>query len=447
MTAKHLTRLEILDFIEGADDVNHDAAKTHISKCADCFRTYEELVELSAVLHDQTIWEPIVGGEGSDFANDRQTLLASEDETERDARAADAFFVQIAQEPIERWESIIGMHPHVRTNALVQRLVDAAGLEGKPDHALVLLRVAETVAFTLDDATTKLRLRGHIWRQRSNAFRGLARYEEALDAALVAEQLYAELQQPDTPFQIGQARYAMAVTLFEMTRNEAALREATRARELLDEYGMSAPLANVMMLEALIRAETGDVASARETLRVLLPIAEHLGRPAELGSVRFNLAECNFRLGDLDAAMNDARVAIGTFRALGNIKEETRCEWTIAMIRLARGEREAIDRLHEVATVFRELGMPGEAGFVNLDVAAELLEREEWTEAEILARELVTLFMAAGVTIASVYALDYLRQAVENREATAETVRYVRSYVAADKPTQPFSPPPTAKPN
>jgi hypothetical protein len=111
------------------------------------------------------------------------------------------------------------------------------------------------------------------------------------------------------------------------------------------------------------------------------------------------------------------------------------------MIRLARGEREAIDRLYEIAAAYRRLGMPAEAGLVNLDVTAELLEREEWTEAEVLARGLATLFTAAGVTLASVNALHFLRRAVENREATAATVRYIREFIASDNPMRAFAPP------
>lgn len=393
-------------------------------------------------LRDASVLEHAEHDDEAAFSQMLRSLDDDVERGEREARAADALFVQLAQHPVDQWEAIIGDQPQGCTSALVQRLVDAAAPEvfRQPEHALVLLRVAESVAFALDEAAS-LRSRGHVWRQRSNAFRVLARYEKAIDAAIVSERLHAELQQPDTPYEIAQARYAMAITLFEMTRNEAALRAASSARKLLDEYGMSAPLAKVMMLEALIRAEQGDVAQARDTLRALLPIEQQLGQPADLGRVRFNLAECNLRLGDLDAAMHDARAAIETFRALGNVMEETRGEWTVAMVRLARGEREAIDRLYEIAAVYRALGMPAEAGFVNLDLTAELLEREEWTEAELLARGLATLFTAAGVTLASVNALDFLRRAVANREATAATVRYVREYVTSDNPTRAFEPP------
>lgn len=199
------------------------------------------------------------------------------------------------------------------------------------------------------------------------------------------------------------------------------------------------------MLESLIRAERGDVTIARETLRELLPIVEQLEEPLEVGRVHTNIAECNLRLGELDAAMAEARAGIEVFRSLGNVAEETLGEWMVAMIRLASGESEAITRLYEIAAIYADLGMPGEAGFVKLDITAELTRREEWLRAETLARELVTVFTEAGVTIPSVEALHYLRRAVENRDATFAAVKYVRAFVAADDPRRVFAPPPNHK--
>ena len=106
-----------------------------------------------------------------------------------------------------------------------------------------------------------------------------------------------------------------------------------------------------------------------------------------------------------------------------------------------RSGEEAARELDRIAGTYQAMGMPGEAGFATLDVTELLLKNEDWTEAEFLARGLVNLFTAAGVTLASVNALHFLRTAVENREATADTVRYVRTYVAADNPDRPFQPP------
>jgi tetratricopeptide (TPR) repeat protein len=445
MTAdRHLSRLEILEIVEGAvDDAENDAAQAHITACAHCFKVYEEVLDLLRVTNDPSTWEPFDEEAERMFAEHRVTLLAMEEDSERDARDADAFLLRIAQEPVANWPTIIGANPHVCTSALAQRLIDLSAPEldrQNPAHALLLLQVAELVAYTLPERVS-IRQRGYVWKQRSNALRRLAKYEKAIDAAILAERLFAELDEPDTSFEVGQARYTMAVALVKMMRHPAALQALASARELLHDYGISAPLAKVMMLEAVVRIQQGDVLNARATLRDLLPIEQELALPLEVARVRLNIAECNLRLGALDEATTEAATAIKEFHAAGNVAEETRAHWTVAMIRLARGEHEALMRLYEVAAVYQMLGMPGEEGFVKLDIAAELVEREQWTEAEPLARELVTLFTAAGVTLASVNALHFLRTAVENRTASRDTVLYVRSYVAADSGATPFEPP------
>jgi tetratricopeptide (TPR) repeat protein len=447
-----LTRYEMLAFVGGVvDSDDNNRISAHIEVCDKCTDLYDEVFVSQVMLlspddlalNDGAVLE-YLDDDGSDTES-AEVLRGIEDHlahVDRDARAADALFVQLVQHPVDAWPDIIGANPLSCTAALVQRLVDAATpeLDRKPEHALVLLQVAETVAATLRGGEG-VRSRGHVWKQRSNAYRMAARYDEAIDAARVAEAIYAELRDPDTNFEVGQARYAIAATLTKMTRYEAALRMLESARRLLDEYSETAPLAKAMMLEATIRLEQGDVITARQALRALVPIEQRLGQQLELGRVRFNLAECNLRLGELDAAMEDVSVAIDIFRNLGNVAEQTRCEWTLVVIRLARREASAVRDLEPIAATYQRLGMPGEAGLVTLDLTEQLLQNEQWTEAENLARRLVTLFMEAGVTVASVNALHFLRIAVENREASAETVRYIRAYITADDPEQPFAPP------
>lgn len=439
----HLTRLTLLEYVEDAEYLDRAAVGAHLARCSACRDELEELQGLILLLGDASIFRHL---DDDSYEADRATtweqLMEEDERAERETRAAEAFVAELLQQPPESWDAMIATNPAVCISALAERLVHAAGpeLDRQPEHALLLLRVAELVAFALRDVESRRSL-GHVWKQRSNALRMLARYEEAIDAAILAENFYASLPEPDAAFEVGQARYTMAVALFKMTRYAAALEALHRSRASLEEYGTTAPLAKTMMLDALIRIEQGDVASARETLRALLPIEEALAQPLEAARVQANLAECNLRLGDLDAAMQDAHAAIDAFRRVDNVAEEARSEWTVAMIRLARGEADALNRLSEIAAIFTRLGMTGDAGFVKLDITEELLRREEWAEAEIIARDLVTLFSAAGVTLASVNAVSYLRQAVDNREATAEVVRYVRAYITVDDPTRPFAPP------
>jgi len=450
LSDEHPSRLEILEFIEGilADSQNNRIGG-HIQRCDRCFKIYESLVEAINLLRDGDVIDHIDDDAeaAEDFIRGLVELRDELDCAERDARAADALLLQLAPEPVENWQAVIAQNPHICTSALVRRLVAQAEPEmyRRPERAHTLLGVAESIAYGIQEPES-LRARGLVWRQRATALRIQNRYDEALSAAGIATRCFEELRAPDTEFAIGQVHFTMAAIFFEMMRHEPAFSEVARARELLSPYGLSAPLAKVMMLEALLNAERGDVAKALETLRELLPIEEHLGQPFDVGLVRLNLAECNLRLGHLDTATGDAHAAIEIFHALGNVAHETRGEWIVAMIRLARGETEAIERLHEIANIYRELGMLVETGLVKLDITAELLEREEWAGAATLARELVPLFSSAGVTLASVDAIHYLRRAVENHEATAATARYVRSYVAANHPGREFNPP-TSKPN
>jgi tetratricopeptide (TPR) repeat protein len=438
---EHLTRLEILEYLEDAEYADRDNAESHLLMCAECRSVLDELQQLVLLLADGSILRHLDDGTHEQLGV-WEDLMREDERAGREARAAESIFSSHAAETPESWERFLAEHPEVCTNALVDRLVTAAGLEldRKPERALDFLSVAELVAHALDDVAARRAL-GHVWKQRSNALRMLARYDDAIDAAIMAENFYSSLPTPDASFEVGQARYTMAVTLFKMTRYAAALQALASSRAVLEPYGTSAPLAKTIMLDAVIRIEQGDVTTARDTLREVLPIVEALGDSLDAARVRANLAECNLRLGELEGALADARAAVEQFRTLGNVAEETRSEWTMAMIRLAQGEAEELDRLHEIAAVYEELGMLGDAGFVNLDIVEELLRREEWTEAAAIARDLVTLFTNAGVTLASVNALNHLRQAVVNREATEAMIRYVREYISSDDAKRPFEPP------
>jgi tetratricopeptide (TPR) repeat protein len=440
----HLSRLTILEYLEQEVSIDRDVVEAHLADCTGCREVLLDLHELIELVKDGAIFR-----HADDDTSEREydalfaELEAEDARTAQDAAAANALFTELGEQPIETWKRVIAQRPAAYTAALVHRLVQEAGpeLDRNAERALALLQIAEIVASALYDAESR-RCLGDVYKQRGNALRVLGRYEAAIDAAILAEKFYASLPEPDAAFQVGQARYTLATVLFVMTRYAAALDALARARTLLQDYGTSAPYAKAMMLDALIRIQQGDIATARETLRQLLPIEQQLEQPLEVARVRLNLAECNLRLGDLEPAMSDAIAAGDAFRVLGNVAEETRSEWTKAMIRLASGEADAaLARLYEVAAVFRELHMSGDAGFVELDIAEELLRRQEWSDAERIARDLVSVFTTAGVTLAAVNAIDFLRRAVESREATTDVVRYIREYVAADDPVRPFEPP------
>jgi tetratricopeptide (TPR) repeat protein len=439
--SEHPDRVTILMYVENDASIDRPVVAEHVAVCAECQAIAEEFRHRFALLQHRDVLgyfrlpDP-------DRDRLRAVLLQEADHGAKEASSAAVFVADLLSRPQETWDAFFERHPEHRTSAVARRLLEEVDVElnRRPEYALLLVREAERIGSFLSDVECRSLL-GDVWKHRSNALRHLGRYDEALDAAEIAEAFYASLVAGD--YDLAQAQYTRAVTLFKMTRYTEALDVLATASATLRNYGETVPLAKTMMLDAAIRIDQGDVASAQARWREVLPMLERLGDYVELARVLANLAECNLRLGAYDQAMEDAQRAVVRYRDLHMEMESIRSEWTIGMVHLARGESDdGLVVLESAAAAFENLGMSGDAGFVGLDICEERLRREEWTKAEITARSLAGLFTAAHVTLASVKALDFLRQAVKNRQATAETVRYVREYVTADDPSRRFSPPP-----
>jgi tetratricopeptide (TPR) repeat protein len=430
----------LLLYVENDPSVDRPSVAAHITACAECEAVMVEFQQIIILLsHGDVLGHLAV--EDRDRAGLRETLLDQYDEVATEATSAEDFFAELLAWPIETWDTYFERHREHRTPGMARRLFAEVEVElnRRPEYALLLVGVAERIGYSLRDVECRTVL-GDAWKHRSNALRHLGRYEEALSAAEIAESFYTSLL--TGAFDVAQAQYTRAGVLFKMTRYGEALAVLATASATLRDFGDSVPLAKTMMLEAGILIDQGDVAAAQQRWRQVLPMLEALGDEVERARVLANLGECNLRLGNLEQAMEDAQLAVRRYEALRMEAEAVRSEWTIGMVHLARGEFEdGLSVLQNAAASFALRGMTGDAGFVKLDICEELLRREEWADAEIISRDLVSLFTVAGVTLASVNALDYLRRAVENREATADIVRYVREYVTADDPARPFEPP------
>jgi tetratricopeptide (TPR) repeat protein len=432
--------MAILLYVEKDESSDRALLKEHLANCDECEALAEEFRRAFAQLQHRDFMGYYAVPDGDREAL-RAALFAEADHVAEESFSADAFVRDLLARPLGTWDAWFERQPERRTSWVARRLFEEVEVElnRRPEHALHLIGVAERIASFLSDVECRSIL-GDVWKHRSNALRHLGQYEKALDAAALAESFHASLVTGE--FDLAQAQHARAGILFKMTRYADALEVLAAATATLRNYGASVPLAKTIMLDAAIRIEEGDVSTAQERWREVLPILERLGDEVEQARVLANLAECNLRLGAYDQAMADAQRSVVRYRKLHMEMESIRSEWTIGMVHLARGESEdGLGVLENAAAAFESLSMSADAGFVKLDICEELLRRTEWTEAEVTARGLASLFVAARVTTASAKALDFLRRSVENRQATAETVRYVREYVTANDPARRFDPP------
>jgi tetratricopeptide (TPR) repeat protein len=433
----HVDRSTLAGYIKGDPAVDRLVIAAHLNECTSCQHELQDL-QAAFLLHDQAFDFK----EGRKIDRERKVgqfdIAATRQRMGSEAARAEAFFGELMRLPIEEWPAAFADQPHQRTEGMVLRLLREVEIEIKrrPHYALLLINVAEGITTALDVPTMHL-CAGDCWKQRANALRHLGRYPESLDAADLAAAFYRLL--PVGDFEIGQALYTRAGTLFKMMQYAETLVVLAAATELLRQFGDTMPFAKTLMLDAAVRFEQGEIARAEKTWLEVVPMLERFDDQVELARVRTNLAECSLRHGRPANALVQAQAATKGFAELRMDAERIRSEWTVAAILQALGEHDrALELLYGAASAFRALGMAADAGFVKLDITEELLRRNEWNEAARVARDLAGLFTTAGVTIASVTALSYLSTAVEGERATPALVRYVRDYVTADDPARMF---------
>jgi tetratricopeptide (TPR) repeat protein len=437
-----------------ADDpaIDLPAITAHVDSCDDCKLELSIFAELT---NASTMGELLRFADDYPAESERHRgtkafeEIAAEAEFNQSATVdADLFMPQLLAAPLDRWEDIINKAPWRRTYVLADRILEEAEnqLNRRPADALPLIEIADRVAANVTRVPLPIRitLLGDVWRLRASAFRHLFRLDDSITATLNAEEIYSQLR--CSAFSVAQAWHTRAGTLFKMTRWSEALDLNAKATEVLRQHGPSIAYAKCLMLEAGIRLEQGDVYSAQrlwdQALLILSSLEDPRKRtPIEIARCHANLAECNFRLHNYTQAIEESRRAIARYRSLQMGTEAIRSSWTLALAQLHAGQAFAIDNLETAASEFESLHMYGDAGFVRLDIVEALLQRGEHLRAEPLARSLVVLFTKAGVTVASVQALEYLRESVAAGIADPPLINYVRDYVAADDAARPFAPP------
>lgn len=442
----------LMRFAEDDPSLDRAAIAAHIEECELCALEVEVVREMLEELSRGEVLQYLL-----DLPSERARVEQSHhfldfkrlaERSRLEDAAAEEFFPTLLKHPAEEWLAILRGSPEYLTIPMADCILDEAErlLNEQPSEALRLIDLADALLNDVEGAHPMLltTARGDVWRQRSNAHRHLFQLQEAVNDAILAEHTYRQLKNPEFP--VALAQNTRAVALFKMTRLNDALDLNLAASAMLRTFGPTLPFAKSLMFEAGIRLDQGFIAKAQGLWRQALLILESLSDPKqkaarEIARCLANLAECSYRLGDYADAAEAAAKAMGRYRGLRMETEAIRSAWTLALCQLHRGDPSALGALDLAAEQFEALQMFGDAGFVRLDIAEDLLRREEWERAEPLARQLVELFTRAGVTIASVQALDYLRQSVIHRLATTGTVQYVRDYVAADDPARPFAPP------
>jgi tetratricopeptide (TPR) repeat protein len=415
-----------------------------IAACAECRTTFEFLAVADDELSDPDVWEPVTGSAALDSLRAHGARIAAEDE-----EAAALLQPLLAAPAQAAWRSF-----HARryqTGGVVRKLIAHAATlhEREPLEALTFADAAITIAEALPDdsytANAVYELRGTAWKERANALRFLGRYDEGLESLRRAERAFRVLTL--SGLGLASVAYVRSVILLEQERYDEASEAAAIAEQTYSSLGDAERQMAALFVRACIAFERRELETA---IRLFCLVSEHAEMRDDvvwIASSAQTLGNCYLDAGRPAEASVQFHKALVRFRELGLRTEITRTEWGMARLIMDGGKLdEAIRRLRAVIAGFTSAGMVTDAALAGLDLAEALLTTGHTHEIVSLTKHLFTVFTGAGMLTGALTAIAYLREAAESTRLTKADIAAVRGFLrrAERQPALLFVPPPPA---
>ncbi len=318
---------------------------------------------------------------------------------------------------------------------LAQMSWDVASLTNRaPADALRVAELATSMADALPSdeysAVQLARLRAQAWKDRALPLRDLARYPEAFEALERAEQLlapFAALAHERTV-----VRFARATTLQYAGRYDEAAELLAECSGAFELQGDAHRQLLCRIAEGSLLYRTGKNRESKKVWLELLPVARERDDALALAVIHNNLGHALTVLGELEAADEHLRQAVGRHEQLDRPLDVARAELARGRILIGQGHLEkGIAHLRDVRAQFLRQDVVEEAGLCGLDIVGAHLSLGEPEEAETLARQVIREFTAAGLNARAITALGSLSEAIAARRASAATVDNVRQFIRA----------------
>lgn len=443
----HFDEATLYDYLDDPEGFPGRAeVEAHLSICAQCRSTIDQLREFEAALSSTALWdfaEAVRKHREPDAA-----LRSIADQLATEDADAERFLTPLLSSPAAFRHANISAKPELYTAGVVRRLcaVSRELRERQPMHALTLADAAVAVAQQLRDGSypeaVLADLRGQSWLERANVLRYLGRFPEALDALDLAERAFGATT--TAVFSTALVQYLRAVIYFKSDRLDEATRLARQSARIFRQFGEDDRYIHAKIVEAGVLFIRNDFEQALDLFLSLVPVAKHLGDAETLARLYGNVANCLLGVGDRTTASSYFGLALSLYEALAMETEKIRTRWSLGRLQLQSGEwNEGVARLRETKRDFERLGLTSDAALVTLDLVEAQLARGDSREVVQLCTGLVESFTNVGMTGNALTALAFLREAVAAGSATPTLIGHVREYLTKlpGAAEQPFAPP------
>lgn len=410
------------------------AVDAHLALCGGCARRFAAVREVEDDLSSREAWtaprnltrrpDPL-----------REDLRERASRIEEEAAEARANLEPVANDEVAfAWEDVT-RKPKYLTAGAARVLCELAYdfCDRNPLHALNLADAALAIASSLRDdhylGATRHQLVGLAWKERANALRYRGEFASAIDALNQAVRAYDRAGV--TPLEYAIVNYIRGVVFFKWNRLDEAERYASECIDTFTSAGDTQRTLLARTLRASVWYWRDDFLGAREEYLSLLDLVDRESDEMLAAGLETNIANCDLKLADVDAAEPRLAHALAVLTRLGLTMDAARARWGLGRALLIRGLfEEAMQRLHASKTEFETLGLTNEAAMVALDlVDAILSSTRDLRQIRSLCRGAIRAFRSAGMPAQALIALRHLNAAAKQGDLTHRTIGHVRRFI------------------
>lgn len=358
--------------------------ESHVANCAECGASFDFFSAAEEDLGDFAVWQPIIGSTAAAMSAYAHQCAAED-------READELLKEYFEKPRKAAVLNIRNQRKFHTGGVVRRLNAKAHeiVASEPLEALIFADLAQVVADHLSDDiypnNAVYELRGTAWKERANALRRLAEFDEALESLQRAEQAYEHLRSSGRG--LAAVELSRASVYYERGELQKAAEHVERAEQGFAHLSLERQRMKAVWLRGEIAYESLQYAESVAIMQQVMQFGEEIGDSRWVARGSYCRALCELEFGNLADAAKLFHAALVIFREIGPREDRIATEWGSSRVVLHGGKAsDAARRLRDVIAAFEEIGSVSVAALVGIDLAEALLALERWEEIAKVAR-------------------------------------------------------------
>jgi len=409
-------------------DLLHEADEdSHLPACETCSGTLESYRDLSAALHDDSVWDARELPE-TPSPKTANFLRAFAERTRAEDIAAVPIVAKLVADP-----SAIDQHPEWRTAGVVRGLLKVVDEKNftepkvAADLAALAVKVADSLLPAAYPSDTVMKVRANAWHEFGYALYRIGSFTESLRALDSADRFARSSQVSE--YQLAEIGLHRAQVYTDLERIDDGIRLADAAAQTFSRF------ANLRRHAAAQATKAGLLMMARryeEALRVHEKIAADPGLDQLSRDIAaYHAAICHRELGRLFEAKALLAQSITAFERGGLAARRAKARWSLGSVFvLEQRFEDALRVFTDARQEFEDLGMPQDVALTSVDAAEALLLLHRPEEVADLCQGAMEYFIKAGITYTqgALTALAYLKEAATARTLTPVGIGHVRKY-------------------